>query len=99
MQIEWLHDTEFLLVNPACYKTNVDASKTFYKYNFPQILVNKTHFDNATRLLHVKKIDKLLTNGSPWILSTSKCNHDLKSIIAYNKKYKSLIYYITKSSI
>ncbi len=53
LQIEWLHNTRFLLVNHACYKSDVDASKTLYRYNFPQILINKTHFDNDTRLLHI----------------------------------------------
>jgi hypothetical protein len=28
---------------PTCYKSNVDASKKFCKYGFPQTLVDKTH--------------------------------------------------------
>ncbi len=50
LQIEWLHNTRILLVNPTSFKN--------YRHNFPQILMNKTHLDNHTRLLHIKIIDK-----------------------------------------
>ncbi len=67
------------MCNPTCYKSNVDASKKFCKYGFLQTLVDKTHFDDDTKLLHIKRTDKWLNNASPWILSASKCNHDVKS--------------------
>jgi hypothetical protein len=38
----------------TCYKSNVDASKKFCKYGFLQTLVDKTHFDDDTKLLHIK---------------------------------------------
>jgi hypothetical protein len=89
--------------NLACYKSNIDASKKLCKYGFLEPLINTTHFDNDVGLLHIKRIDKWLNNANPWILSTSKCNHDLKFIVAFNKDNKSLIYYIidylTKTSI
>ncbi len=39
--------------NPSCYKWYVDASKNICKYNFLQTLINKSHFDINTRLLHI----------------------------------------------
>jgi len=45
--------------NPTCYKLNVDASRKLYRYGFLQTLVDKTHFDNDTKLLHIKE----QTNG------------------------------------
>jgi hypothetical protein len=69
---------------------------------FPQPLINTIHFDSDVGLLHIKRIDKWLNNTNPWILSTSKCNHDFKFIATSNKDNKSLIYciidYITKTS-
>jgi hypothetical protein len=46
----------------ACYKSNVDVLKKNCRHDFPQTLVNKTHFDNDTRLLHIKKTCKWLNN-------------------------------------
>jgi len=51
------------------------------------------------KLLHIKRIDKWLNNANPSILSTSRCNHDLKFVATSGKDSKSLIYYITKTSI
>jgi hypothetical protein len=45
--------------NPTCYKTNIDALKSLYKYGFLQPLINETHFNIEIGLLHIKK----LTNG------------------------------------
>jgi hypothetical protein len=36
--------------NRTCYKTNVDTLKKLCRYNFPQPLINETHFDNETKL-------------------------------------------------
>jgi hypothetical protein len=82
--------------NPTCYKSGHRCFKNHCtRYGFPQNLVNKTHFDNDnTELLHIKRIDKWLNNANPWILSTSKCNHDLKFIAAFGKDIKTLIHYI-----
>jgi uncharacterized HAD superfamily protein len=85
--------------NPTCYKLNVDASKKLYKYGFPQTLVDKTHFDNDTKLLHIKRTNKWLNIANTWILSTSKCNHDVKFIVVSGKDNKSLIYYITSINL
>jgi hypothetical protein len=85
--------------NPTCYKIDVDMSKKLCKYGSPQPLINETHFNIQTRLLHVKRINKWLNNANPWILSISRCNHDLKFIVAFDKDSKSLIYYITKTFI
>jgi len=62
------------------------------RYGFPQPLINETHFNIETRLLHIKKTDKWLNNVNPWMLSTSKCNHDLKFIATFSKDNKSLIH-------
>ncbi len=43
---------------------------------------------------HKKNFNKWLNNANPWILLTSRCNHDLKFIVAFGKDSKSLIYYI-----
>ncbi len=40
--------------------------------------------------------NKWLNNANPWILSTSRCNHNLKFITTSSKDNKSLNYYITK---
>jgi hypothetical protein len=66
--------------NLTCYKSNIDASKKLCKYGFPQPLINTTHIDNDFGLLHIKRNDKWLNNANPWILSTSKSNHDFKFI-------------------
>jgi hypothetical protein len=42
------------MCNPTCYKSNVDVSKRLCKYGFPQTLVDKTYFDDDTKLLHIK---------------------------------------------
>ncbi len=80
--------------NPTCYKLNVDASKKLCRYAFPQTLVDKTHFDNETELLHIKRTNKWLNNANSWILSASKCNHDVKFIATFGKDNESLIHYI-----
>ncbi len=49
--------------------------------------------------MHIKRINKWLNNTNPWILLTSRCNHNLKFIVASSKDSKSSIYYITKTSI
>lgn len=49
--------------------------------------------------MHIKRINKWLNNTNPWILLASRCNHNLKFIIASSKDSKSLIHYITKASI
>jgi hypothetical protein len=36
----------------------------------------------------------MVKNANPWILLASKCNHDLKFIVALGKYSKYLIYYI-----
>jgi hypothetical protein len=87
------------ICNPTCYKIDVDVSKKLCRYGFPQPIVNETHFNIETRLLHIKRIDKWLNNANPWILLASRCNHDLKFIVAFGKDSKPLIYYITKTSI
>ncbi len=51
------------------------------------------------KLLHMIFFDKRLNNANPWILSTSRCNHDMEFITTYGKYNKSWIYYITKTSI
>jgi hypothetical protein len=79
----------------TCYKTDVDASKKLCGYGFPQPLLNETHFNIETKLLHIKRTNKWLNNANPWILLASRCNHDLKSIVASSKDNDSLIYYIT----
>ncbi len=85
-----------LVCNPTCYKLDIDASKKLCKYGFPQPLINKTHFDNHTELLHIKRIDKWINNANPWILLTFTCNHDLNihlhytCIIFYKLQYKKL---------
>jgi hypothetical protein len=33
-------------------------------------------------------------NANPWILLASRCNHNLRFIIAFGKYSKSLVYYI-----
>jgi hypothetical protein len=81
--------------NLACYKTNVDILRKLCRYNFLQPLINEIHFDNKTRFLHIKRTNKWLNNANPWMLSTSKCNHDMKFIITLGKDSKFLIYYIT----
>jgi hypothetical protein len=81
--------------DPTCYKIDIDSSKKCCKYGFPQPLINETHFDIETRLLHIKITNKWLNNTNPWILSTLRCNHDLKFITSSRKDSKSLIYYIT----
>jgi hypothetical protein len=48
---------------------------------------------------YTKKIDKSLNNLNPWILSTSRCNLDLKFIAASSKDNKSLICYIMKTFV
>jgi hypothetical protein len=85
--------------NPTCYKTYVGASKKSCRYGFPQPLVNEIHFNIEMRLLHIKKFNKWLNNANPWILSASRCNHDLKFIAASSKDSKSLIYDIKKTFI
>jgi hypothetical protein len=89
--------------NPICYKINVDAFKKLCRYNFPQSLINETHFDSETKLSHIKRTCKWLNNVNPWILSTFRCNHDLKFIASLDKDSKYLIYciidYIIKTSI
>jgi len=52
------------ICNHACYKTNVDTLKELCKYGFPQFLVNETHFNIETKLLHIKRIDKWLNNAN-----------------------------------
>ncbi len=69
--------------------------KKLCRYGFSQPLVNETHFNIETRLLHIKRTDKWLNNANRWILSASRCNHDLKFIATFGKDSKSLIYYIT----
>jgi hypothetical protein len=44
--------------------------------------------------LHVTRTCKWLNNANTWILSTSRCNHDVKFIENFGKDNKSLIYYI-----
>jgi hypothetical protein len=70
--------------NPTCYKSKANAMKTKCRYNFPQPLVSETKFDIKIKLLYIKE----MTNG---ILSTSKCNHDLKFIAKFDKDNKSFI--------
>jgi hypothetical protein len=82
--------------NPTCHKTYVDASKILCRYGFPQPLVNEIHFNIETRFPRIKRTNKWLNNANPWILSASRCNHDLKFIATFGKDSKSLIYYITK---
>jgi len=62
--------------NPTCYKRYANALKTLCRYGFLQPLINETHFNVETRLSHIKRTNKWLNNGNPWILSTSRCNHD-----------------------
>jgi hypothetical protein len=80
--------------NSTCYKTDVDTFKKLSRYNFPQLLINETHFDRETKKLHIKYFNKWLNNANPLILSTSSCNHDMKFIATSSKDNKSLIYYI-----
>jgi hypothetical protein len=39
----------------------------------------------------IKRTNKWLNNANPWILSSSRCNHDVKFITASGKDNKSLI--------
>jgi hypothetical protein len=39
--------------NPKCYKKNVDMSKKLCSYRFLQPLVNETHFNIETIVLHI----------------------------------------------
>ncbi len=80
--------------NPTYHKTNVDTLKNLSRYNSLQFLINETHFDNETKLLHIKRIDKWLNNVNAWIISAFTCNHDMKFIKTSTKHSKSLIYYI-----
>jgi hypothetical protein len=82
------------LCNPTCYKTYVGVSKKC-RYGFPQPLINETHFNIETKLLHIRRIDKWFSNANPWILLASRCNHNLKFMATFDKDSKSLIYYIT----
>jgi len=75
------------------------CQKKLCKYGFLQPLVNETHFNIKTRLLHIKRTNKWLNVANPWILLPLRCNHDFKFIITSNKNSKSLIYFITKTSI
>ncbi len=81
--------------NPTCYKSDIDASKKLCRYGFPQPLINKIHFDNHTKLFHIKRIDKWWNNANPWILLAYRCNHHFNLITTFGKDSKSLIYYIT----
>jgi len=62
-------------------------------------IVNETHFNIEIRLKHIKITNKWLNNANSWILLASRCNHHLKFITTFGKDNKSLIYYITKTSI
>jgi hypothetical protein len=41
------------------------------------------------RLLHIKKKDTWLKNANQWILSVSKCSHDLKFTKTFGKDKKN----------
>jgi hypothetical protein len=71
----------------------INAFKKWRMYGFPQPMINEIHFDIKIGLLHIKRTNKWL-NANPWILLTSRCNHNLKFIIAFGKYSKSLVYYI-----
>ncbi len=90
------------MYNPGCYKTYINAFKEWCMYGFPQLVINEIHFDIEIGLLHIKRTNKWL-NANPWISLASRCNHNLKFIIAFGKYSKSLVYYIidyiTKTSI
>jgi len=91
------------LCNPTCYKTNVDGFKKLCRYCFHQPLINEIHVGNEIKNLNIKRTNKWLYNANPWILSASRCNHDLKFTVASGQYSKYLIYYIidhiTKTSI
>lgn len=46
------------ICNPTCYKMDGDASKHLCRYGFLQPLVNETHFNIETKLLHIERINK-----------------------------------------
>jgi hypothetical protein len=50
------------ICNHACYKIDANTLKELCKYGFLQFLVNETHFNIETKLLHIKRIDEWLNN-------------------------------------
>ncbi len=64
-------------------------SKTLCKCGFLQPLNNEINFNIKMRLLHIKKKDTWLKNANQWILSVSKCSHDLKFTKTFGKDKKN----------
>jgi hypothetical protein len=80
--------------NPTCYKNDKNAANKLCKYGFPHIIINETHFDNETELLHIKWTNQWINNENPTVMVSCRCNHDLKFIAASGKDAKALVYYI-----
>jgi hypothetical protein len=67
----------------------------FAGFGFPHKIINETHFDNETELLHIKRTNQWINNANPTVMVSCRCNHDLKFIAASGKDAKVLVYYIT----
>jgi hypothetical protein len=94
--------------NPSCYSsswtsTSANCKIINWQYNPIQILIEPdlcyVWSHNTILNINSKRTEKLLNNANSWVLPTSRCNHDVKFIVVFGKDSKSLIYYITKTSI
>jgi hypothetical protein len=56
------------ICNPACYKNDKDAMNKLCRYGFPHKIVNETHFNDETELLHIKQIDQWINNANPTVM-------------------------------
>ena len=54
--------------NPAYYKNDKDVANKLCRYGFPHKIINETHFDNETELLHIKRTDQWINNANPTIM-------------------------------
>ncbi len=78
------------MCNPTHYKNvNDDLTRLYSRYKFPTPLVEKTHFDKETNLLHLIKMNYWLNNANLWITMGCRCNHDFKLIATSGKDGKT----------
>ncbi len=69
------------MCNPTCTNRMLMLQKSFVSMGFFKPWLTK----------RIKRTNKWLNNANPWILSSSRCNHDVKFITASGKDNKSLI--------
>jgi hypothetical protein len=66
--------------NLACNENNKDATNKLYRYRFLHKIMHETHFDDKTKLLHIKQTDQWINNANPIAMVFCRCNHDLNSL-------------------